>query len=770
MYCGLSLIGGTALLIALCPKPAIYGDLGFSVAVEDRNGQLLGLGLADDDRYRLKVPLDDIAPTAIDATLLYEDRYFFAHPGVNPAALVRAAWTTYFRPNRVMGASTITMQLARLRFSLNTRSIGGKLLQIARAIQLERHYTKSEILEAYLNMAPYGGNVEGIGTASRIYFDKPASQLSLPEALALAVIPQNPARRNPATTAGYAMMSAARSRLVGQWEQKFDLPDETKLQFGLRLTVRTRQDLPSFAPHFARDVAAGDLPRSVLRRATLDLSMQRTLESHIEDYVDRRRQDGINNASAMLIDFRTMEVLAAVGSSDFFDDRIGGQVNGMRAKRSPGSTLKPFLYGLAIDGGLIHPKTLLKDAPRRFAAYAPENFDRGFMGPVMAQDALIYSRNVPAIDLLSRIGHDNFHNFLLAGEVSRLRDADHYGLALILGGIELTMEELVRLYAMLANGGQLKPLVKTINNDQIVASKRLLSPEASFLVLDMLRQNPRPDALFMNSNTGRAAVAWKTGTSYAFRDAWTVGVVGPYVLAVWIGNFDGSSNAEFIGRQAAAPLFFAISDALASRIPESYANMQPSQGMNLRKIDVCASTGDLPGKYCPRTEESWFVPGVSPIKVSSVHRPVYIDIETGMRACSFDSERTRKEVFEFWPSDILRVYQAAGIAIRKPPHWSPACPLEFLASTGLPPKITSLSESVVYYMRSDRLAEERLPLIATTDADASWLYWFVDDKFVGKSRNSDPLMWNPITGIHNVLAVDDLGRSDSQQLSVALAN
>jgi len=762
----LMLSGAVAVAIALCPKPPLYGDVGFSAAVEDRNGRLLRLALADDERYRLKLPLDDIAKNAIDATLLYEDQYFSVHPGFNPAALIRAAWSTYIKRDRVMGGSTITMQLARMRYSLDTRTIAGKLLQIAMAVQFERHYSKNEILEAYLNLAPYGGNIEGIGTAALIYFDKPASRLTLPEALALAVIAQNPARRNPATPDGYIEMSAARDRLLTMWSEKYGMPGEAKSQFELPLAVRAPGALPYLAPHFSRDVLADALQQSGAKTTTLDWSLQQILENHIDRYTERRRPVGINNASAMLIDYRSMEILASVGSADFFDDQIQGQVDGTRAKRSPGSTLKPFVYGLAIDRGIIHPMSLLKDAPKRFAAYTPENFDRGFMGPVVAQDALIYSRNVPAIELLSRVGLDTFHDFLIDGDVTGLRSPEFYGLAMILGGNELTMAELVRLYAMLANGGLLKPLKVVQDRESPAMYRQLLSREASFLVLDMLRNNPRPDAVGLDTIGVPAPIAWKTGTSYAFRDAWTVGVFGPYVLAVWVGNFDGSSNPAFVGVQAAAPLFFLIADSLTAGLDESYLITEPPADLNLRKVEVCVSTGDLPGRHCPHTGQSWFVPGVSPIKVSDVHRAVRIDNQTGERVCSYDSDSTHEEVFEFWPSDISRLFRKAGIAIRRPPPWSRDCSLDLQAANGLAPQITSPSARLTYHVRPDKIKDERLPLTATTDGDVKWLYWFANDNFIAKVRRDEPLFWNPRVGNFDMLAVDDLGRSNSRKLFV----
>ena len=769
LYSVSALLAAGLLALAFCPKPSLYGDATFSAAVLDREGRLLRLALADDDRYRLRSSIAEISPTAIEATLLYEDRHFYEHPGFNPGSLVRAFWSTYVRKDRPIGASTITMQLARTRFDLNTRSIAGKFSQIVRAIQLERHYDKAEIFEAYLNLAPYGGNIEGIGTASLVYFDKPAAKLSLPEALALAVIPQNPVRRDPSTGAGYEQMVGARSRLLEMWASENLLEDEIRAQFDLPMAIRATSELPFRAPHFSLSILArtGERERSIA--TTLDLSRQALLEKQIDRYIDRGRSRGIRNASAMLVDYRSMEVIASVGSADFFDNSIAGQVDGTRAKRSPGSTLKPFVYGLAIDQGIIHPSSLLKDAPTRFAAYTPENFDRGFMGPIKAKDALIYSRNVPAIELLSRVGHVTFHEFLLDAGVRGLSTPDHYGLAMVLGGNELTMHELVMQYAMLANGGLLKPLRTRADESTEQAEKRLLSAEASFLVLDMLRDNPRPDSLGIDGQNANSPIAWKTGTSYAFRDAWTVGVFGPYVLAVWVGNFDGSANPAFVGRSAAAPLFFESADALMAGPGSARPEYIPVASLNVEEVDVCADTGDLPGRHCPRTEKAWFIPGVSPIKVSDVHRAIRIDNATGLRVCNFQTANTHEEVFEFWPSDVLSLFRRAGIAVRQPPAGSAECGMSHKEASGLPPRISSPTPGVAYHLRIDRLSDERIPLEATTDSDVTRVFWFVDDQFVASGTRDETIFWKPVAGDHRILAVDDLGRSHSRQLSVKVA-
>ena len=806
------LVACAALGWAVLPKPALYGDIAFSTLVVDREGRPLKLVPAKDGRYRLFTALDDIAPVAQEATLLYEDRGFHRHHGVDFVALARAAWTTYVRRSRVVGGSTITMQLARLRFGLDTRTVLGKLVQCARSVQLERHFDKDEILEAYLNLAPYGGSIEGIGTASRIYFDKPAGVLSPGEALALAVIPQNPAARFPARADGRRELLAARGRLLAIWQSESGGVDPGALaRARLEPTFRHPSQLPSHAPHFVRDhVPLGSAARI---RTTLDLDLQHLLEARIADHLDRRRRDGIVNAAAILVDGQRMGVRALVGSAGFFDEAIAGQVNGVRARRSPGSTLKPLLYALAMDQGLIHPMTLLEDAPRRYAAYTPENFDRGFMGPVFARDALIHSRNVPAVGLLADLGVERFRGWLHDAGVTGLRSAEEYGLALALGGSEITMEELVRLYAALASGGAWRELA-VVPGSVVAKPRRLLSREASFLVLDMLRDVVRPDPP-TRDRAERQTVAWKTGTSFGFRDAWSVGIVGHHVLAVWVGNFDGSANPALVGREAAAPLFFAIADSLAENksqrelatvasapwagrrswagggggaqrmrsgglesLPassgevEAQRNGRPwwaakdgADGLNLRRVDVCATTGDLPGPHCPRTTRSWFIPGVSPIKVSTVYRAIDIDPRTGLRSCSRDAD-TERVVYEFWPSNLHTVFRRAGIAVRRPPPWSPECGLDETSATGTAPRIRSPQRSLVYHAAAPDAVEGNVLFSAVVDGDARRMYWFVDHRLVASTAPGEDYFWMPRPGRFTVRVVDDLGRAAAEPIRV----
>lgn len=762
--------------VRLWPHPSLKDWKPTSVAVYDSRDRLLRLVLASDDRYRLWVPLDEMSSQLVQAVLLHEDRWFRWHPGFSPYALLRGAWATYVRHGNRQGGSTITMQLARLLWPLNSRTPIGKLKQVARAVQLELFYSKRQILEAYLNEAPYGGNIEGVGAASLIYFDKPASTLSLPEALALAVVPQNPGRfvRRGSSAVSERInrrLTASRNRLYARWLPLH--PDNAALKslFALPLTMHPSSALAFEAPHAVEQIMqmhrlAAETDRSRLA-TTLDLDLQHILERQIGRYIARNSDSGIRNASAILIDSRDMGVKALIGSANYFDKELAGQVNGTLARRSPGSTLKPFIYALGIDQGVLHPETVLRDVPTAFGPYTPENFDGRFLGPITATDALNRSRNIPAVWVAAQLHSPDFYQFLQGAGVGHLASKEHYGLALVLGGGEIGIQEIAALYAMLANGGVLKPL-RFRAGDQKKRGTRFLSAEASFMVMDMLGQHVRPDET-TGAQPVHLPVYWKTGTSWAFRDAWTAGIFGRYVLVVWVGNFDGSGNPAFVGVDAAAPLFFQIVDAVRNEntnFPESVLHPPPG----VKRVEICLASGDLPNRWCPQTGKTWFIPGKSPIRMSTVHRPVVIADDTGRAACPpYGGRRVHEEIYEFWPSNLAEVFAQAGIPRRKPPQ-NPTCGNADVWQ-GAGPLITSPSRAGAYAMRLVRGGPQPIALSAVADADTRSLYWFVDEAYAGRTAPGETLYWRPpAAGGYRVRVVDDRGRSDNRPLALTLVN
>lgn len=760
LTCTLALAGVVWLFRS--SKPPLLGSYSFSRAVYDRNGRLLRLTLAEDGAYRQFVPLGDISQRLKEATLLYEDQHFYRHPGFNPVALINAGVKTYLRGGSRAGGSTITMQVARMYYHLDTRTVVGKLSQILHAVQLELYFSKDELLEAYLNLAPYGGNVEGVAAASLIYFRKAPSELTMAEALALAVVPQRPSERAPHSRQNQAGREQARKRLARAWRERH--PSSPELSGLSRpITFSTSSELPFAAPHLVED--ALQTTRAGRVDTTIDLSIQQLIERKVSGYIERNRPRGIDNASVLWVDVATREVRAAVGSADFFNTDIDGQVNGTRAKRSPGSALKPLIYGLALEQGLIHPKSLLKDAPMRFGTYRPENFDHEYAGPLSATEALVRSRNVPAVHLETQLRNGGLYGLLQRAQISKLRPRQEYGAAIVLGAAEVTLEELAQLYAALADFGIYRPLKKW-NGAGPVRAIQLMSPEAATLTLWMLQSNSRGNERWLDIQDG-LDVAWKTGTSFGFRDAWTVGAWRGHVLAVWVGNFSGQGNPSFTGRDAAAPLFFELLEALRPLVKEDLAQRPPFA--RLETVEVCALSGGVPTPRCPHRTQVSIIPGVSPIRKCDIHREVHVVRATGLRACAVDPSRTEPRVYEVWPSDLAHLFERAGLARRQPPPYEPRCELAQVGQgPAKPPEMTSPQDGLVYNVRPSDLEAPTIPLTAVADADVRELRWFVDNEFLGSGGNGRPMFWKPVPGTHRVRVVDDRGHGDSATIQVAL--
>lgn len=745
---------------------AVYAD------TEKGDRELLRLTLSQDDKYRLWTPLEDYSHQYVDAVLLKEDQFFYFHGGINPFAALRAALANL--NGQRLGASTVTMQLARLLTQVPSRSWSGKLWQVGNALRLEFFYSKHDILEAYLNLVPFGGNIEGAGTAARVYFGKSPHRLNFAETLTLATIPQSPWLRSQDFQGRLPIdhpIFSARHLLLKAWEKKFPLSESDRSSLQVPLAVRTVKDLPFHAPHFVNQILEDkkDHREITSLETTLNLRLQRLMTTTLKNYVRKQQIQGIDNAALLLLDWRSMEVKAWVGSADFFNDQIQGQVNGVTAKRSPGSTLKPFAYAMAFDQGLLHPQSMLKDAPATFNGFDPENFDQEFQGPLSAEDALIRSRNLPAVQVASQLKAPRFYDFLARAEISGMKPESHYGLSTILGGMELTLEELVRLYSLFPNQGELRK-IRRLKGESIAApGSLLLSPESALMTLDILKKMPRP----MNSGGSRFAnrtfdVYWKTGTSQAFRDAWTLGIFGPYVLGVWLGHFDSHTNKALIGREMAAPLFFEAVDAIHASEKLIDPIGWPAQ-MNLKKIEVCALSGQVAGPHCHHKKQTWFIPGKSPIATCEIHQELIVDPHTGLRLCGPLLQQGVAKVFEFWPSDLLKLYQQAGLARRPLPGWDPRCQIKDYQVIGKSPQITSPKQGRVYSLRAME-EETQVPLAAVTDGDVNESYWFIDGSFVGKSAAQQTLFWKALPGTHHIQVVDDQGRADAQTFQIEVVN
>jgi len=773
---GAVLLGAFAHVAYMRVAGDIYNGVTFSGTYLSRDGSLLRVFLSRDEKFRIRKRLADFPPDLVDAILLQEDRYFYAHAGINPVALIKAGWETYVKKERRMGASTITMQLARLKYGLQTRTIPGKLRQIGCAVYLDLCFPKDDILEAYLNLAPCGRNIEGFSAASWYYFNLPVGKLDLSQILTLAVIPQDPLARAPVRDTPPLELLDARKKLFASWIALH--PEDGEYRNLIDLPVETVSAFPFEAPHFtelleARGAAASKGSDSREIRTTIDRNAQRLCEETLRRYIERNGDYGVSNGSVMLVDWTTMHVLASVGSADYFDDAIEGQVNGTTAKRSPGSTLKPFIYALAVEQGLIHPETMLKDTPVSFSEYTPDNFGSDFAGPIHAGTALVDSRNIPAITLAREIRDPDLYDFLVKARMKGLKPREHYGLSIVLGSAEVTMEELVTMYGCLANGGVLRDLVtvervgtvKARTARKAEAPQRLLSTEAAFITRKMLEQNIPPATVRPQTSKG-VPIAFKTGTSIGFKDCWSVAIFDRYVLCVWIGNFDGMGNNSFQGRTMAAPLLFKIADALLAETPERDRLKEAPVPDGVTMISVCAVSGCIPGPDCPETVSTWFIPGVSPISACRIHRRINIDLRTGYRTDEREGKHVASEVREFWTTDLLELFEEAGLPRLVPPPYPPEETRYDNRARGFPPTILSPLSNTKYVIRPGDDKRKSLVLMASADAEARELFWFADSLFIGRSPPNGKLLWNPGVGAHTLTAVDQNGRSGSIRLTV----
>jgi penicillin-binding protein 1C len=548
--------GGAWWIGALGPVP-LGRDLEFSTLVVDREARLLRPYATREGRWRLPADASAVDPRFLAALIAYEDKRFHGHRGVDVLALARAAWQLASSGRIVSGGSTLTMQVARLMEPRTERTLGAKLRQIVRALDIERALSKDEVLALYLSLAPYGGNLEGIRAASLAYFGKEPRRLTLAESALLVALPQSPEHRRPDRSAEAARI--ARDRVLDRIAAAGLVPADEVARAKAETVASGRRSMPTLAPH-AADQAVAAAPARKLHRLTIDAGLQKSLED-----LARERAQALGpdiSVAILAVDHATGEVLARVASAGYFDTQRAGQVDMTSAVRSPGSTLKPLIYGLGFEDGFIHPETLIDDRPARYGSYAPENFDLTFQGTVTVRRALHLSLNVPAVAVLDKVGASRLVARLAqAGGPLTLPKGEIPGLAMGLGGVGVRLSDLVMLYAAFPRLGTTVPLVERLDDMNASAlPRRLMEPVAAWYVGNVLIGTPPPD----NAAGGR--IAFKTGTSYGYRDAWSVGFDGKRTIGVWVGRPDGAPVPGLVGRTAAAPILF---DAFArtGRLP-----------------------------------------------------------------------------------------------------------------------------------------------------------------------------------------------------------
>ena len=759
----------------------------YSPIVLAADGSVLHAYLNPTQKWRIKTELAEITPALQQAIIQKEDRYFRYHFGVNPVAILQAAGRNLFRKGRTTGASTITMQVARL-LEPKERTIGNKLLEMLRATQLEAHYSKAEILQLYLNLVPYGGNIEGVKSAALLYFQQPPDYLSLAQTVTLAIIPNQP--RLLVLGKNNALILAERNRWLRQFQGQRLFPNQD-IEDALNEPLEVqRHAAPTLAPHLARRLVS-QFPGRPIIQSTLRRNPQAKAEDLTKNYVRRLRELGITQAAVLVVNNRTRAVEAYVGSADFADAASSGQVDGVRAIRSPGSTLKPFLYALAVDRGIITPKLKLPDVPTNFGGFRPENFDKSCAGEVTVERALTYSLNIPAVRILAEVGVPVFTNKLrAAGFKTVAKNAPSLGLSTILGGCGATLEELTGLYAALADGGRYSPLAlikneelkiknepfginpkrdetgsASIFNSEFLISNSLFSPAAAFLITDILAQRTRPDLPMGYQNSRHLPkIAWKTGTSYGRRDAWSIGYNQEYTIGVWVGNFSGQGSPALTGADVASPLLFDLFNTLAYDSPNRWA--VPPATLDFRL--VCAETGLVPGEYCPNQLIDYYLPGTSSARRCEHQKEALLAADGAITYCRACVPATgfKRQLFSNPLPEVLAFREAQGLpSTRLPPH-NPACRLVRGTDDGAGPAlaITSPLNHAEYVL--NRHDKQLLLLSCAAGSEVSQVYWYVNNRFLRAAKATERVFFRPPGGAVKISCADDHGRNVDIELQV----
>ncbi|MEK7225074.1 MAG: penicillin-binding protein 1C [Bacteroidota bacterium] len=692
----------------------------YSTIITDNKGEVVNAYLTKDQKWRMKTELDEISPLLQKTIIAKEDKHFYSHPGVNPFAVVRAFFRNLFG-HRTSGASTITMQVAKA-LEPGRRNILTKFRQMFRAFQLELKYSKKEILQMYLNLVPYGGNVEGVKAASLLYFKKNPDHLSLAEITALSIIPNNPGR----------LVIGKNNDIIiderNMWLRKFareKVFTQKEIEDALAepLTA-TRGTVPHYIPHLSYKLKkqGGDIIKT-----NIDLNTQLKTEKLVEDYVRTQRLKNIKNAAVVIIDNKTHKIISYVGSSNFNDTTDGGQVNGANAVRQPGSTLKPLLYAMCFDEGLLTPKTVMTDVAVNYQGYAPENYDEKFNGYVTVETALEHSLNIPAVKGLKMLGHEKMIQKLATCNFKQIqKDRRKLGLSMILGGCGTTLEELTGLFSSFANEGiYISP--SFTQNDTLHSRVNVISPAANYMINEILSKINRPDFPLNWTATERMPkIAWKTGTSYGKKDAWSIGYNKNFTVGVWTGNFSGVGVADLSGANIATPLLFKIFNTIDYDSDEEWFT-QPKD-CDIRQ--VCSETGLTPSAHCKSLVTDYFIPLISSSKACDNWQEIMISPDEKLSYCKSCAPQTgyKKKWFKVVDPDMQAWFEENRIAYQKIPQHNPNCELIL---KGAAPAITFPVNGMEYIINKKN--PEPLQLISKTANDVTKVYWYINNKFY-KSR------------------------------------
>ena len=736
------IVAGMARLFSL-PYPLFEED--YSTIVVDEEGNLLRAFLNKEEQWFFPPETGEVPEKLEKAVITYEDKRFWAHRGVDPIAVGRAIADNFKAGRIVSGASTISMQVIRLSRS-QERTFRNKFREALRALTLEFHYSKSDILDMYLTHAPYGGNIIGYRAACLRYFGKEPAELTWGEAALLAVLPNDPGRVTPDNNR--ELLLKKRNNLLKVMKEQ-ELFGEKIYEMSVREPIPAEQyQFDLYAPILARKLAAATDGNVI--KTTINQDIQSRVRSTVNQQLDVLHEQGIKNCAVVISETDSGAVRAYIGSHNFFDFKNNGRIDGVQMVRSTGSVLKPFLYALQMEEGFIAPDSLLEDVPRSYWGYSPQNASGEFQGLVSARRALIDSLNVPAVNLLYDYGVSNFYYFLEEAGITTLDfSPSHYGLPLIIGGAESSLWEVTGLFQGLGNYGSFSGL--HVVESQQKTAKQLLSPGASYLTMDILKELNRPGGeYYWQRFLSRQQLAWKTGTSFGNRDAWAVGVSPEWTIGVWVGNFDGRGNDNITGLEAAAPLLFRIFNSL----PKNQTWFQEPE--DLRQIKVSRETGYRLREDVERMETVKVPAAAEPLRLSPYEQVVFVNKEETEQVCSrcWEQDDVKKEVYQSYPALVVDYLRQKGRSYSLPAHRS-SCP-----SRGENDQL-----EIIYPEPGKRILIPRgisgdyqqVNFKAAHSRENAVLYWYLNGSFIGQTEGEHNKFFIPPEGKNNLYIVDDRG-------------
>jgi penicillin-binding protein 1C len=751
---GIAVLGFIVLFFILHFIFPLPDKVEYSTIITDDKGEVIHAFLTSNEQWRMKTELEEISPLLRKTIVQKEDKYFYRHFGINPVAVGRAFVMNVFTGRRTSGASTITMQVAKA-LEPKKRNIGNKVIEMFRALQLELKYSKDEILQLYLNLVPYGGNIEGVKSASILYFGKNPDHLSLAEITALSIIPNRPS----SLVIGKNNEEIVKQR--NKWLNRFakeNVFTKKEIEDALAepLTAK-RSVVPKLAPHLAYKLKQSGGP---IIKTNLQLNTQYKTEKLVQDYVRTLRLSKIRNAAVIIIDNETHKVITYVGSGDFADTTDGGQVNGAAAVRQPGSTLKPLLYGLCFDEGLLTPKKMMNDVPVNYAGYAPENYDKNFNGPVTVEYALEHSLNIPSVKALNMLGKEKMIQQLSSIGFKQIQAKQKaLGLSLILGGCGATLEQLTGMYSCFAAEGlYYRPLF--VQHDGGAKPQRILSADASYMITDILSRINRPDfPLHWDATAHLPKIAWKTGTSYGRRDAWSIGYNKKYTVGVWVGNFSGEGNAELSGAHTATPLLFRIFNTLDYDADRAW--FTPPKELEQRKI--CSETGLPPSAHCTNLVLDYFIPGISSTQTCKNYEEIAVSADEKISYCKSCEPETgfKRKGYKLVAAEVQNWMQGNGLAVEVIPPHNPQCEKIFASGA---PQIKSPVNGTEYLISKKN--PEPLQLVCETGNDVSRVYWYINNQFYKTTDAGSKQFFLPTEGNIKISCTDDKGRNRDIKISV----